>query len=343
MSIATKIARIQNATSTIRSKYVELGIAQSTDKIDNLATASSQIENRGAVTATVTEGSTYTIPKGYHNGSGTVTGIAPAEDATVESWETPDMTSENTPSPYSISSSGSAEDHPAWMAFDGKLGTYWESDDAEGDSKFVSFTYPEDVVVTGVRLAPASGDVTDSFPTSVSVSVTSDGGELTNVDTFPLSTPEAGVAQELTFEPVTAKAITLTFQSAAFAIAEIEFRTKESVTKYSLQSKVITPTTQQQNVTPDSGYYGLSSVTVNPIPTNYKDVSTVTADADSVLSGKVIVGKDGSTIAGTMPNNGSVNQTIDGLSVTSVTIPAGYTEGGTISLDDTIEQALAEI
>ena len=44
-----------------------------------------------------------------------------------------------------------------------------------------------------------------------------------------------------------------------------------------------------------------------------------------------------------MPNNGSTSKTIDGLTVTSVSIPAGYTTGGTVSLTGDIETALAAI
>ena len=44
-----------------------------------------------------------------------------------------------------------------------------------------------------------------------------------------------------------------------------------------------------------------------------------------------------------MPNNGNTSKTIDGLTTTSVSIPAGYTSGGTVSLNGDIEAALAAI
>lgn len=192
MSIAAEISRIQTGRNTIRAKLVELGMAQSTDNLDKLAAAVESIEDRGAVSATVQEGDTYTIPKGYHNGSGTVSGV------------------------------------------------------------------------------PGGGN-------------------------------------------------------------------------YNLQSKTVTPTKKQQNVTPDAGYFGLSDVTVAAIPESYQDVSAVTAESGDVLTGKVFVGADGTVKTGTMPNNGELEKTIDGLTAASVTIPAGYTAGGTVSLTDDIEQALAAI
>lgn len=101
---------------------------------------------------------------------------------------------------------------------------------------------------------------------------------------------------------------------------------------YSLQAKTATPTKSEQSITNDSGYYGLSSVTINPIPDIYQDVSSVTAGAADVLATKVIVGSDGSVIAGTMQNRGAWNATLTGGS-TSVTVPSGYHNGsGTVSI-----------
>ena len=76
MSISTELSRLQTARNKIRTKLIALGLVTATAKLDDCASAVDGISNQGAVSATVQEGDTYTIPAGYHNGSGTVSGVA---------------------------------------------------------------------------------------------------------------------------------------------------------------------------------------------------------------------------------------------------------------------------
>ena len=192
MSIELEINRIKADVTKVRNKTVEFGLSLPDDNFDKVSTAVAGIKNNTAVQAKIKEGETFTIPKGYHNGSGVVQGVA-------------------------------------------------------------------------------------------------GGGN------------------------------------------------------YELQTKIVTPTKEQQSITSDVGYYGLGGVTVNAIPANYNDTTEVTATDKDVLVNKVIVTSTGQSVAGTMPNNGDTSKTMDGLTSTSVSIPAGYTTGGTVSLTNEIENRLKEI
>lgn len=106
----------------------------------------------------------------------------------------------------------------------------------------------------------------------------------------------------------------------------------------------VVPTKSQQVITAGDKGYGLASVTVEPIPSAYQDVSDVNVPANYVLSPYVYVDKEGNVTPGTMKDNGAVAATINGLSVTSYPIPEGYHNGkGTVSLTNDIEDALAAI
>lgn len=181
-NIAQEISRITTARNSIRTKLSGMGIALSTDDITTLASRVDSIADRGAIAANVQVGESYTIPQGYHNGSGTVTGV-------------------------------------------------------QGSGQFL------------------------------------------------------------------------------------------------LQAKgPITPTKNQQNITSDSGYYGLSAVTIDPIPDAYQDVSSVTASAADVLATKVYVDSSGALVTGTMVNNGAVNTSLS-TATTSYTIPSGFHNGnGKVSI-----------
>lgn len=97
------------------------------------------------------------------------------------------------------------------------------------------------------------------------------------------------------------------------------------------EAKTITPTKSTQTAVAKN-VYTTGAVTVAAIPSQYQDVSGVTATAAGTLSGQKFVNSSGTTVTGTMPNNGAISKTINALTETSVTVPSGYTSGGTVSL-----------
>lgn len=64
----------------------------------------------------------------------------------------------------------------------------------------------------------------------------------------------------------------------------------------------------------------------------FYDTAAGDVTAADLLAGKVAFSESGS-VTGSMPNNGSTSGTI-GTPSGTVTIPAGYTTGGTVSLTD---------
>lgn len=289
-NIATQIARIQTDRNTIRTKLVELGMVASNANLDACATAISGIENKGAVSATVTEGATYTIPKGYHNGSGTVSGVSGGGNYTLQSKTvTPTKAQQNiTP-----------------------------------DSGYFGLS---DVTV---------GAIPENYQ-DVSATTTTAGDVLTG----KVFTNASGVVTTGTMANNGAVTQTLNTTTTSYTVPK-GYHSGSGKVSITLETKSATPTKSSQTITPTSGKV-LSSVTVAAIPSEYITTSDATAAATEILSGKVAYVK-GSKVTGTMANNGSVSKSIDGLTTTSATIPAGYTTGGTISLTSDIEDALSAI
>jgi hypothetical protein len=290
MSIATELSRIQADRNTIRTKLVELGMATGTDNLDRLASAIEGLVNQGAVSVTVQEGDTYTIPAGYHNGSGTVSGVAGGGNYNLQSKNVTPTKKQQNVTPDS--------------------GFYGLSDvtvspipDNYQDVSSVNATAGE--VLTGKIYVTADGTVTT--------------GTMSN---------NGAVSK------------TLDVTSISYTIPK-GYHTGMGKVQIVLETKTITPTKSAQDVTPTTGKV-LSKVTVAAIPDNYIDTNDADAVAANILDNKTAYVK-GSKIEGTMPNNGSTSGTIDGITSASLTIPAGYTTGGTVSLTSDIEETLAAI
>lgn len=290
MSIATELSRIELNRNKIRAKLVELGMANSTDKLDVLAEAIENLVDRGAVSITVKEGETVSIPAGYHNGSGTVSGVSGGGSYTLQSKSVTPTKKQQSVTPDS--------------------GYYGISD---------------------VTIAP----IPDAYQ-DVSGVTAAAGDVLTGkIIVLPNGTQTAGTMAN---NGNVTKALDATTISYTIPKGYHGGSGKVTIT---LETKTVTPTKSTQNITPSTGKV-LSKVTVNPIPDNYIDTGDADAGAAHILSGKSAY-VDGVKVDGGMANNGAISKTIDGLNSTSATIPAGYTSGGTVSMTDDIENALAAI
>lgn len=290
MSIATEISRLQTDRNTIRTKLVELGLATSTSNLDALATAIEGIVKRGAVSVTVKEGETYTIPAGYHDGAGTVSGVSGGGNYSLQS-----KTVNPTKSQQAITSD------------DGYYGL-------------------SDVTVNAIP---------DNYQDVSSVTAGA-----ADVLVGKIYVTAGGVVTTGTMANNGAVSKTLSATSITYTIPK-GYHSGTGTVKIVLEEKSVTPTKAAQTITATSGKV-LSKVTVAAIPDNYIDTTDADAAAGHILDGKFAY-VDGVKVEGTMSNNGSTSKTIDGLTATSVSIPSGYTTGGTVSLTSDIEEALAAI
>lgn len=93
MSVQDKINSLTASRNSIRNQLINFGLATTTDKLSTLATTIRGITNQGAKTESVGIGGSYTIPAGYHNGSGKVSGpTATTKTVTLTSSQTGNST-----------------------------------------------------------------------------------------------------------------------------------------------------------------------------------------------------------------------------------------------------------
>lgn len=397
MSTATEISRLTDARNTIRDKMIELGLATSTSKLDALATAVDGITNRGSVTATVQEGDTYTIPAGYHNGSGTVSGVAGGGNYSLQSKTATPTKSQQSITPdsgyYGLSDVTVAPIPEAYQnvsgvtaaagdVLSGKVivdatgasvsgemannGAVTKTLDAGSNNQ--SYTVPEGYH-NGKGKVSITLETKTATPTKASQDITPTSGkvlskvtvaaipaayqDVTNVDAVAgdvldgktiVAADGTEVEGTMPDRGAVSKTLDATTGNQSYTIPAGHHNGSGKVS-ITLETKSATPTTSAQNITPTNGKV-LSKVTVNAIPTKYGDTTGDTAVAGSLLTGAIahtISNGSAVQITGTMPNNGAIAGTFDGLTATSYAIPAGYTSGGTVSLTSDIETALAAI
>lgn len=291
-NIQSLLTALTTARNSIRTKLVALGLVQSSAKLSDCATAIDTIDNQGAVSAQVKEGESYTIPKGYHNGSGTVQGVSGGGNYATQ-------------------------------------------------AKTVTPTKKQQQVTPDAGYYALSGVTVNAIPDNFNdtSAVTAAAGDVLANKTI-VGADGTTIAGTMANNGAVDK--TLDAATLSYTVPK-GYHDGKGAVKIVSETKAATPAKTAQDITPTAGKV-LTKVTVGAIPDKYQDVSGVTATAAQVLDGSVFVDAEGTATEGTMVNNGTKTLTMDGLTVDSVTIPEGYHNGtGTVSLTDDIETALAAI
>ena len=387
-NIAKSIESITNSRNTIRNKLIDFGLAQNNDQLAALATAISNITDNGSVQASVKEGETYSIPKGYHDGSGTVSGISGGGNYNLQSktvtptkaqqpitadegyYGLSDVTVKAIPEAYQdvTAVTATAADVLATKVIVDATGrvTTGTMPNNGAVSKTLDSTTTSYAVPAGYHSGTGSVSIVTETktltPTKQQQVVPATSGKVISsvtvaaipsnyVDTTDATATAAtildgetayvgSVKVEGTMPNNGAVEKTLTTTETSYTVPE-GYHNGEGTVIVVPETKTVQPSRSEQNVTPTTGKV-LSKVTVGAIPANLIDTTDATAEASDILSGQTPY-VNGVKVTGSMTNNAAVNGTIDGLTTTSYVVPAGYTTGGTVSLTNEIETALAAI
>ena len=355
MSISIELSRLQTNRNTIRAKLVELGMATSTAKLDALATASEGIVNCGAVNVEVKEGETFTIPAGYHSGSGVVSGVKGGGNYTLQTKTvTPTKKQQSIASDegyYGLSSVTIAAIPDAYQ--DVTSVTAAAGDVLTGKVYVTS----DGVVTTGTMTNNGTVSktldvttVTYTIPKgyhsgSGKVTITLEEKSVTPTKSTQTITPTSGKV----LSKVTVAAIPAAYQDVtgvdAGAGDVLAGKTIVDATGAEIEGTMVNNGAKTATLdaggsyTIPAGYHnGSGKITANTLASQ----TPATAEASEILSGET-AWVAGTKVTGSMANNGATGGSIDGLTNISVTIPAGYTTGGSVSLTSDIEEALAAI
>lgn len=395
------ITALTTSRNTIRTKLVDFGLVPGTAKLGDCATAVDGIANNGAVDISVQEGESYTIPKGYHNGTGVVKGVAGGGNYTLQPKTVTPTKSQQSITPdqgyYGLSgvtvkaipenfqdvsaTTATAPDVLATKVFTAADGTTTTgtmpnngavSKTLDAITGNQSYTIPAGYH-NGVGKVTVALEEKTATPTTTPQNITPTAGKVLSkvtVNAIPAqygdatgkTATAAGLLEGETaigWDTTEEKAVPITGTMPNNGAVGTTLDATKDKQSYSvpagyttggtvsivLEEKSATPTKSVQTITPTTGKV-LSKVTVGAIPAIYGDATGADAVAANILSGKsaiVKVDNVATMVEGTMTDNGALTGSIDGLTTTSYTIPTGYTKGGTVSLTNDINEALAAI
>lgn len=330
--------------------------------------------NNGAVSKTldVTTGNqSYTIPKGYHSGSGKVQIVLETKTTTpTETAQTITPTSGKVLSTVVVNAipdryvdvtdatevdTTTAQYVPTGTTLYGKNANGEPSKVVGTATKYPSKTTVLDCTKTEDSYTNTSEDIEKGYHEAGTISIVPQTKTVTSSNTAQTVTADSGkVLASVTIDAManavisnptvdTTTGLITTSVTTGGYVASGTKRTTQLTTKGAV---TITPTTSSQTAVAKN-VYTTGVITVGAIPSRYGDTSTTTVTASDILSGKIAYGKNSSgdaiKITGTMANNGNTSTTIDPLTQTSVSIASGYTTGATITLTADLETALAGI
>ena len=292
-TIADQIAQIKTDRDKIRSAMQDMGLATSTDKLSTLATKLDAVLVFDGLEYSVKQGEPFSIPKGYHTGGTTVIGLDnPAIDA--ETYKRTSVTGVKPKKEKVTVQTPEGYYAMSSVSIDPIPDNYQDISSVTATQADV---LPTKLFVTGQgELKYGTMQDNGAVSKTLDMSKNSSGQYSNNQYTIPKGYHNGSGKVNIAFEsPIT-----------------------------------LTPDRSKHEYVPSAGKV-LSTVTVQPIPSNLQDVSGVTATANTVLEGSSFVNTQGVKVDGTVPVHED-KQIILSLSKTHEDLSDKYYSTSTVSI-----------